>query len=416
MLIMICVGINAGDGWKDKEGNMQEDTPWMKSKGDFGATLFIVNEKEFFKVWNKPSKSVNIDIVEKIHKGDEVIFPIVFSGCGTGKDGKCKLKGSTLVLAPDGKEYTKVNNMSLFDNKPQPNLALNVSQEYIKVIIEPSDKLGTYKVKVRVRDLVKKIDINLQRSFQVVDKNVSIETKKDNSQSKPVEKIEPNKRDIEVGKWMTYAYKEDNKKDMESIKYMINSKAFTQKRSTIFPIAIFISKRFKQDDEYLNSIDINFDSLNNKSLFMLLVALKQADTQKSKALYNTLLEKTNDKQLLNYIHSLPVLDFLTIDINSPAVLDMLWASFMATGDTLYVERIIDVLGRKDSKESINYLLIKSSAKWSILSNAKQHTKVLEVCKKYANSSNVTLRKEMTEIVEKVYERSSKIAKELSDGN
>ena len=404
MLIVLCIGINAGDGWKDKEGNLVKETPWMKSKGDFGVTLFIVNEKEFFKVWNKPSQSVNIDIVEKIHKGDEVIFPIVFSGCGTGKDGKCKLKGSTLVLAPDGKEYAKVNNMSIFDNKPQPNLTLNVSQEYIKVIIEPSDKLGTYKVKVRVRDVVKKIDINLQRSFQVVDKNVPIETKKDNSEAKPIEKIEPNKKDIEVGKWMTYAYKEDNKKDMENIKYMMSSKAFTQKRSTMFPIAIFISKRFQQDDEYLNSIDINFDSLNNKSLFMLLVALKQADTKNSKALYDKLLLKTTDSKVLNYMKSLPVLDFSTIEVNSPAILDMLWASFMATGNTLYVKRIIDVLGKKDTKESINNIVLKGSAKWSILSNAKQHTKVLKVCKKHSKSSNLTLKKEIIKILEKVDEK------------
>ena len=69
-----------------------------------------------------------------------------------------------------------------------------------------------------------------------------------------------------------------------------------------------------------------------------------------------------------------------LEVTEPAVLDMLWASFMATGDELYVVRIISTLPWCDEKNDINRLLIGGAARWSLTSNCIQHRKVFEICK------------------------------------
>lgn len=76
-------------------------------------------------------------------------------------------------------------------------------------------------------------------------------------------------------------------------------------------------------------------------------------------------------------------DFATLPVHSPAALDYLWACFLATGDTRFVDRIMTVLPPKDQTlddpefGDINEILLAGSARWSLISNAFQHPKVLE---------------------------------------
>ena len=68
--------------WYDNDGNIVEDTEWMKSSGDFGAQLLLVgDEKEFFKRWEEPSKNVHLNTVSKLQRGGSLITPIIFNGC-----------------------------------------------------------------------------------------------------------------------------------------------------------------------------------------------------------------------------------------------------------------------------------------------------------------------------------------------
>ncbi len=74
-----------------------------------------------------------------------------------------------------------------------------------------------------------------------------------------------------------------------------------------------------------------------------------------------------------------------MEINSPAVLDMLWASFFATGDERYVKRIMSVLPWFGSSEHNGAkTLIAGTAKWSLTCNARQHKRVLQICEKERN--------------------------------
>lgn len=112
--------------------------------------------------------------------------------------------------------------------------------------------------------------------------------------------------------------------------------------------------------------------------------------------------KTGLVKEIERITNTPPVDLKTIDITSPAMLDMLWATFMASGDTQYVERIVGVLAYpvdgEEQEERMNNILLAGSAKWSLSSNAFQHGLVYETCKKYAASENTKLREAILEIL------------------
>ncbi len=379
--------------WRDRQGNTVKKAKSMNDRNGFGVNMVSVNEKNFFKAWNVPSKTVRINEIEKIHKGGALIFPIIFGGCKVNKDEQCNIRGDFLIVAPDGSIYTDVKNMLIFHGKPQPNYGLNVSGNYIKVVIERKDLLGEYHVKAQITDTIQKIHLNVEKSFKVVDDNISIKEKK----KKPEESTKPTKEDIDASRWMTYAYKHGFKDDKDKILFMLHSRLFTDNKSSLVIMAIFMSERFKQYDTYLVQEKNKFlDLKDNNALEVLLFALKQADTKNANILYDALIKKVKDTNLLHYIQNLKPLHLLELEIKKPVTIDMLWASFMATGKKEYVEKIIGILAREE--KGVSNILLIGSAKWSLSSNIQQHEKVFDICKNF-KTKDKNIKKRLKEILQ-----------------
>jgi hypothetical protein len=70
-----------------------------------------------------------------------------------------------------------------------------------------------------------------------------------------------------------------------------------------------------------------------------------------------------------------------------ADLDLLWGAFMASGNERYVLKIIDALQYLDATGDRNDFMLGFAAYWSLSSNAKQHQKVKEICKRELSSSS-----------------------------
>jgi hypothetical protein len=62
------------------------------------------------------------------------------------------------------------------------------------------------------------------------------------------------------------------------------------------------------------------------------------------------------------------------------VIDMLWGDFIATGSDEPVKRIIDVLAWLHPGGEHSQMAVGASARWSLLGNAVQHERVLQICK------------------------------------
>ncbi len=64
----------------------------------------------------------------------------------------------------------------------------------------------------------------------------------------------------------------------------------------------------------------------------------------------------------------------------PWVLDALWGNFMATGDDAPVIRIMSALPWVEIRGNVPKLMAGGSARWSLVSNAVQHPRVLDICR------------------------------------
>lgn len=104
------------------------------------------------------------------------------------------------------------------------------------------------------------------------------------------------------------------------------------------------------------------------------------------------------KRVIVAILLAPKVDIATMPIQAPDHLDMLWGAFFATGDQAFVLRIIEALGRE-----ANDPVLAGAARWSLKSNAWQHSKVLGICRSAVTTAAAPVADELRGIVEEVDE-------------
>jgi len=158
-------------GWVDKQGNKIPDSDNMKSAGDLIAQLVITdNEAEVLKNWGTPSESVFFPTADKIERNKIITAFVVFGGCTVDANGNCDLKMQITVYQPDGTVYSKLPIMEVWSGKPvPPNRSLGLSVDYMRIIIEPGEQLGRYKVDTKVIDKISGKSMVLTSQFTAVE-------------------------------------------------------------------------------------------------------------------------------------------------------------------------------------------------------------------------------------------------------
>jgi len=72
----------------------------------------------------------------------------------------------------------------------------------------------------------------------------------------------------------------------------------------------------------------------------------------------------------------------------PTKLDVWWASFFATGDDLFLEKVFQYAGWELPEHDIGGMMIIGAATWSFKANCRQHQRVLEFAKRTLQSPAV----------------------------
>jgi hypothetical protein len=391
MVTMLLLPAGSPAKWKDRQGNILPDTDAMKSEGDFGAQLLLIDdEKRFFKRWNTPSKVVDVDTVSEIPRGAPLITPVIFSGCSANESGNCMVSGDFKVLRPNGSSYADLPDVEIWQNKPPPvNGMLELGMGFAKIVIEPDDPDGTYEVVATVTDHVSETSLRLTTTFSVTAEETA-EATDQAADEKP----------HRLSQWLTYYYKNPHTdQDIEKIKEIFEIGMFTTANSG--PLVMFLAEFFRQNEKRLALWEKRLHQIPQQDDYYLLHALWQANLP---ATLN-IVEQWPDKNALQAVESYmkePPIQLGTIDIDSPATLDMLWASFFASGSRDYVERIISVLDRPteggDKQTRLNNILLVGAAKWSLSSNAVQHEQVFDICQGFTQSDNLAIRQSITEVL------------------
>ncbi len=154
------------------------------------------------------------------------------------------------------------------------------------------------------------------------------------------------KSDNEFGEWMTFYYQSPSPERIPgALAYFSDSPLY--KTNVTMPTVAFFSAIFKKDSVSMQKTfdKILLDGSDNEKI-MLINVLSLTNNSESKALLERAKSAWQSERLQGIVArqmSRPPDDLYSIPVDSPQALDMLWASFFATGDDLPVQRIISVL-------------------------------------------------------------------------
>lgn len=184
-----------------------------------------------------------------------------------------------------------------------------------------------------------------------------------------------------MSRWMTYYYKKPSP-DLLVPALLLADKQGLLQGDSVAPLQAFSSRVFAQNPEKIKEWFKLLLPISDSGKTVVLTAVWWSNTKEGKELLDNIAAGLSDKSKRSFREQIdsapPVIE--TMEISSPDVLDMLWASFSATGDTRYVKRLMSTLpwAKTDTKD-LPKMLIASAARWSLISNINQHERVRECC-------------------------------------
>lgn len=186
----------------------------------------------------------------------------------------------------------------------------------------------------------------------------------------------------EFGEWLTFYYKSPAPEKVPgAIEYFTASNMY--KTNVSMPAVAFFSALFNKDAVIMKkTFDEVYQNGSEESKIMLVNILSLANTpesrellEKAKGLWDSERLQTVISRKISDLHG----DLYTMQVDSPLLLDMLWAAFSATGDDLPIRRIISVLHLQNDGNG-EEIIVGGAANWSLKSNAQLHPRVMEICK------------------------------------
>jgi hypothetical protein len=128
--------------------------------------LALIGDKNFFEEWQKP-KMPKISSQDTYKRGDNVFPIIIFASDGKDKNGNADLSYDIAIFKPDGTVYGKFEQLEIWKDAPAP--VMHLVKQPINIRIENSDPLGIYKVHIRVYENIKKLNIDFDLAFRVIE-------------------------------------------------------------------------------------------------------------------------------------------------------------------------------------------------------------------------------------------------------
>jgi len=210
----------------------------------------------------------------------------------------------------------------------------------------------------------------------------------------------------DLSRWFTYYYVHPDPSGVPDALAAMARSGWLEKKNSVPPVFGFLAGLFRENPEKVREWVRELEGIGERRLTVVILGLWYADLPDSKKRVYDLLERhpvlKQEWDLLT--HGDPV----TLETIPPEqgawVLDALWGAFMATGKEVYVARIISTLPWSKEKKNLSRLVLGSAARWSLLSNAIQHPRVLEICEKEAASRPPDISSILLEIVREAEER------------
>lgn len=182
----------------------------------------------------------------------------------------------------------------------------------------------------------------------------------------------------QLDEWMMHYYEHPQPELTCSAIQFMSAKGLISESSSP-PIAAFLARLVEQDPEKAQEWRVRLGSGGNSAATTIALALWMANNRSElEAMLTAKLDPQVHGTVTELLQNTPP-NLLQDEIRDSAYLDMFWGSFFATGDEKYVLRVIDALRFLAEKKDVQKMLIGGAAQWSLVSNAAQHRKVMQIC-------------------------------------
>jgi hypothetical protein len=205
-------------------------------------------------------------------------------------------------------------------------------------------------------------------------------------------------RPEELDRWMAYYYADPRPDEVATALRAIENQGLFEKDSVQAPLSGFFAEIFRTNPDRVAEWIKPYRGVPNRHIIY--SALWMADSVQSKAALESLAKAASPdeaKRLKELISSAPP-TAASMELDSPASLDYLWGSFMASGSDAPVLRLIDQMKRANTRGNISESLIGGAAQWSVSANARQHSKVLQIATAKAATADPETKRILREIL------------------
>lgn len=169
-VVLMLMGCASDDVWYE-DGKPAGPSSEMKSEGGFGVRHLLTHRPDqLFAEWAKPAEGVPVNTTNKTVRGQVVSSVILFSGCKPDPKGNCDVVADIEIFDPTGGVYGSFENVEVWVNKPPPpKRAIQLSLSDIRMVIEPGEPLGEYRITAKTTDRVGGITVETEQRFEAVE-------------------------------------------------------------------------------------------------------------------------------------------------------------------------------------------------------------------------------------------------------
>ena len=153
--------------WKDPTGTPVPETRERKSVGGFGAWLVVTSDQDWEARWNTPPDTTpHFTQATTVEKGGRLYVLLLFSNPALTKDGHADVKCDIEIERPD-KTISALGRDAVCFAGPLsgPARQLYLSGPVLNFVGEERDPLGEWRVRVKMKDRVRGVDVPLETSF-----------------------------------------------------------------------------------------------------------------------------------------------------------------------------------------------------------------------------------------------------------
>ncbi|HKQ50297.1 MAG TPA: hypothetical protein VJZ71_19645 [Phycisphaerae bacterium] len=202
---------------------------------------------------------------------------------------------------------------------------------------------------------------------------------------------DPPQGSAEFDKFVTYYYLDkDTSSVVNFLKWLQESEMLDDNASALTPTAAFLAIVFADNPSEVGRFAKSADFTGRTKEAVQIALWRSGHAKKVAEIFG---------EMPAFAKKKPV-NLKKKKMKGPGDLDMMWGAFLASGDVVYVKKVIDVLDEKHplSGDATKDEVTRGAAEWSLKSNMIQHELVYRLIHKESMSRTGDVKKKLQEMV------------------